>query len=100
MSIKDDKTTYLVGDFSGAHVFVGGLIQKKVDSDDLLKPFHDVEHGGHTYRFINANEISESSVETLKQRPNAFIFGGDMRDVMLSVSKKSINAMHMPELDL
>ncbi len=100
MSIKDDKTTYLVGDFSGAHVFAGGVISRKIDEDDLAKPFHDVTCRGHTYRFINSSRISEESLETLKNKPNAFIFGGDMRDVLLNVNKKTISAMHIPELDI
>jgi len=100
MSIEDDKTTYLVGDFSGAHVFAGGMFSIKIDENDLAKPFHDVTHRGYTYRFINPSEISEKSLEVLKNKPNAFVFGGDMHDVLLNVNKKAISAMHVPELNL
>jgi len=100
MSIEDDKTTYLVGDFSGAHVFSGGMFSRKIDENDLTKPFHDVTHRGHTYRFVNSSELSEKSIETLTKKPNTFVFGGDMHDILLNVNKDSVSAVHVPELDI
>lgn len=95
---QSKQIVYLIGDFRAATVFVGkGLIYSASEKpEDFAKPVHDVEHGGRTYRFWNADPKFHKA---LSERPNTYIFAGDLNGLLLQVENDgTVTAQHLPGL--
>lgn len=90
----------IVGKFEDATVFCNNkLINKSIDPEEFKKPYHDVTFGGNSYRFVNPTNLSQETINTLKQTKDTFVFSGDLSDMLITVSKKGINAQHVPEIN-
>lgn len=100
--MADIKTIdmFLVGDFNGANIHVGdGFITKSIEQSDLDNQFHDVEYKGRNYRFVNAANLSEQSIEIFKKRDDAVIFAGDLHGMFIEVTSGGIRSQYVEELD-
>ena len=97
---EKDNTMFLVGDFTGAHVHVGDRMTRSIDAADLQQKFHDVSHKGTNYRFVNASEVSQQTVETFKTRGDAVVFDGDLHGMLITVNSGGIQSQYVDALDM
>lgn len=87
----------LIGKFEDAQVIVGDWIGKSIDQENFKKPYHDVSYKGSTYSFINPDELSEDSIELLKQQRNSYNFTGDLSGMKLDITSGGIRSQYEPD---
>ncbi len=69
-----------------------------IDADSLKTSHYDITHKGHKYRFVNPENLSKKSIETLRKTPNTYIFLGDLSNVLLNISSEGVSSRYCPEL--
>lgn len=98
MEQSKEVGTVLVGRFENALVLVGNMLGKQIDPNDFKKPYHDLSFKGSTYRFINPENLSEDSIDELKKKPNSYVFGGDLKGMLIEVTSGGIRSNYLPNI--
>ncbi len=71
----DDEAQYLVGKFSDAKVYVGDDNDQTIVHPSVFdQSQHAIRCGDQTYKFINPDEISASSISALREEYGATVF--------------------------